>query len=269
MGDHDTLYTVLMPEFWARLTESAETSVFGKRHWEMMMFTDTHYSLIHVGSAVITVLFLLFAALRWRQSTQGKTEGVVPPREWRLAAMLNGFVNATYNMTADVMGEDNAKKCLPFVGTLALFIFVCNIQGLVPGLLPATDTLKTNLALAVMVFVVYNVVGVYTNGFGYLAHFLGPSFSLGPLPKFPWLFPLLLPIELFSHFARPVSLSLRLMGNILADHKVVGVILMLVPLLVPVPFLLLGVLVSIVQTVVFTLLTIIYLSMALEHAEDH
>ena len=67
----------------------------------------------------------------------------------------------------------------------------------------------------------------------------------------------------------PVSLSLRLMGNILADHKVVGAILVLVPLLVPVPFLLLGVLVAIVQTVVFTLLTVIYLSLALEHAEEH
>jgi F-type H+-transporting ATPase subunit a len=269
MGDHDTLYTVLMPEFWARLTNAAEASVFGRRHWEWMMFSDTHYSLIHVASAVIAVVFLIFAALRWRQTTQSKTEGVVPPREWRLPAMINGFVNATYNMSADVMGEDNARKCLPFIGTLALFIFVCNIQGLVPGLLPATDTLKTNLALSVMVFALYNVVGLYVNGWHYLAHFLGPSFKLGPLPKFPWLFPLMLPIELASHIARPVSLSLRLMGNMLADHKVVGAILVLVPLLVPVPFLLLGVLVSIVQTVVFTLLTVIYLSLALEHAEEH
>ncbi|MFO7565424.1 MAG: F0F1 ATP synthase subunit A [Enhygromyxa sp.] len=269
MGDHDTLYTVLMPEFWARLTNAAETSVFGKRHWVWMMFGDTHYSLIHVAAAIIAVVFLIFAAMRWRQTTQGKTEGVVPPRDWRLPAMINGFVNATYNMSADVMGERHAKQALPFIGTLALFIFVCNIQGLVPGLLPATDTLKTNLALALMVFVVYNVVGLYTNGWHYLAHFLGPSFALGPLPKFPWLFPLMLPIELASHIARPVSLSLRLMGNMLADHKVVGAVLVLVPLLVPVPFLLLGVLVSIIQTVVFTLLTVIYLSLALEHAEEH
>ena len=269
MGDHDTLYTVLMPEFWARLTNAAESSVFGRRHWEWMMFGDTHYTLIHVAAAVIAVVFLIFAALRWRQSTQTKTEGVVPPREWRLPAMMHGFVGATYNMTADVMGEDQAKKVLPFVGTLALFIFVCNIQGLVPGLLSGTDTLKTNLALALMVFVLYNVVGIYTNGLGYLAHFLGPSFSLGPLPKFPWLFWLMLPIELASHIARPVSLSLRLMGNMLADHKVVGAVLVLVPLLVPVPFMLLGVLVAIIQTVVFTLLTVIYLALALEHVEDH
>lgn len=269
MGEHDTLYTVLMPEFWARLTAVAEQSMFGTRHWQWMMFGATHYSLVHVAAALITVVFLIFAALRWRQTLSGKTEGVVPPREWRLPAMLNGFVNATYNMSADVMGEKDAKKWLPFVGTLALFIFVNNIQGLVPGLLPATDTLKTNLALALLVFVTYNVVGVYSNGLHYLAHFLGPSFELGPLPKFPWLFWLMLPIELASHIARPVSLSLRLMGNMLADHKVVGAVLLLIPLLVPVPFLLLGVLVAIIQTVVFTLLTVIYLALALEHAEEH
>jgi F-type H+-transporting ATPase subunit a len=258
-----------MPEFWARLTNAAEQGVFGTRHWQWMMFGATHYSLVHVAAAIITVVFLIFAAIRWRQTLSGPTQGVVPPREWRLPAMLNGFVSATFNMSADVMGEEDAKKWLPFIGTIALFVFVNNIQGLVPGLLPATDTLKTNLALAVMVFVTYNVVGVYANGFHYLAHFLGPSFELGPLPKFPWLFWLMLPIELASHIARPVSLSLRLMGNMLADHKVVGAVLLLIPLLVPVPFLLLGVLVAIIQTVVFTLLTVIYLALALEHAEEH
>ena len=149
-------------------------------------------------------------------------------------------------------------------GTLALFIFVCNIQGLIPGLIPPTDTLKTNLVFALLVFVVYNVAGVLTNGLSYLAHFLGPKIG-----GFPWLFPLFLPIEIVSHLARPVSLSLRLTGNIVADHKVVAVVAMMVPLLVPLPFLLLGTVVAIVQTLVFTLLTIIYIGLAVEHAEDH
>ena len=112
------------------------------------------------------------------------------------------------------------------------------------------------------------VVAVMNQGpIGYFQHLCGPKFSLGPLPEFRWLFWLMLPIELASHIARPVSLSLRLMGNIIADHKVVGAMLVLFPLLVPVPFLLLGVLVAIIQTVVFTLLTVIYLSLALEHEE--
>src|SRR5690349_6538904 len=140
-----------------------------------MMFGETHYSLVHVAAAVITVVFLIFATWRWRREVlHGPTAGIVPPREWRLPAMLNNFVNATFNMTADVMGEKNAKKALPLIGTLALFIFVCNIQGLIPGLLPATDTLKTNLGFALMVFLLYNFLGIYTHGIRYFSHFIGP-----------------------------------------------------------------------------------------------
>ncbi len=269
MGEHDTLYTLLMPEFWAKLVQgAADNPYIGQREWGLSIF-ETHYTLIHVVSAITTVIFLTIAALRYRASTQDKTEGVVPPRSWNLAAMIGNFTNATFNISADVMGEKNARTYLPFVGTIALFIFVCNIQGLIPGLMPATDTLKTNVVLALIVFVVYNVVGIREQGVQYFMHFLGPSFALGPLPKFPWLAPLMLPIELASHLARPVSLSLRLMGNMMADHKVVGAMLMLIPLLVPVPFLLLGTLVAIVQTLVFTLLTTIYIALALEHAEEH
>lgn len=260
MGDHDTFYTLF--EFWEALEKNAQPAL--GREQQFMMFKDSHFTLIHVAAAVLTFVFLIIVALRYRASTQDETQGVVPPRAWNLAAMANGFVGACYNISADVMGEEKARKWLPYVGTLALFIFVNNIQGLIPGLLPPTDTLKTNLALALIVFVTYNVVGIKENGLAYFGHFLGPKIG-----GFPFLFPLMLPIEIFSHLARPVSLSLRLMGNILADHKVVGVMLLLVPWVVPVPFLLLGVLVAIVQTVVFTLLTVTYIGMASEHAEDH
>jgi F-type H+-transporting ATPase subunit a len=273
MGDHDTWYTVLMPEFWARLEGRPGTESLGLketlgREASWQVFQATHFSLIHVASALIAVAFILFVTLRYRASLLDETQGVVPPRRWTLAAMMDGFLSGCFNLTSDVMGEKNTRKYLPLIGTLALFIFCCNIQGLVPGLLPATDTLKTNLALSLLVFVVYNVLGLKENRLRHVTHLLGPSFPMFGI-KFPWLFPLMLPIELASHIARPVSLSLRLMGNIMADHKVVGAILFLVPVLVPVPFLLLGVLVSIVQTVVFTLLTVIYISMAVEHAEEH
>jgi F-type H+-transporting ATPase subunit a len=161
----------------------------------------------------------------------------------------------------------NARKYLPFVGTLALFIFCCNLQALVPGFLSATDTLKTNLALSAIVFVLYNVMGLIKQGpVHYLAHFMGPSFSLGGI-KLPWLAWLFIPVEIASHVARPVSLAVRLMGNMLADHKVVGAMLAIFPFLLPVPFLILGTLVVIVQTLVFTLLTIVYIATAIEQAE--
>ena len=262
MGDHDSWYTLLMPEFWHALEHNAAEHL--ARDWQFMMFGATHFTLIHVAGAVVAFLFAIFLALRYRASLGDETRGVVPQRRFGLASMTDRFVGAVFNLSADVMGEEDAKRYLPLTGTLAIFIFLCNIQGLIPGMLPPTDTLKTNLGLALLVFLVYNISGLFRNGFSYLAHFLGPKIG-----GFPWLFPLFLPIEIVSHLARPVSLSLRLTGNIVADHKVVGVVAMMIPLLVPLPFLLLGTVVSIVQTLVFTLLSIIYIGLAIEHAEDH
>ena len=272
MGDHDTLYTVLFSDFWARLEGRGPESLGLKeqlgREWSGMMFQGTHFSMLHVGASVVAVILIMLATFAWKKSLQDETQGIVPPRNFGLAAFLDGFVSTVWTFSVDIMGEKQARRFLPFVGTLALFIFFNNIQGLIPGFLPGTDTLKTNVALAVMVFVVYQIVGLVENGTAHLAHFMGPSFPIMGV-KFPWMFPLMLPIEIFSHIARPVSLSLRLMGNILADHKVVGAMTVMCALFLPVPFLILGVLVSVVQTVVFTLLTIIYIGTAAEHAEDH
>lgn len=266
MGDHDTWYTMLLP-FWGQLEASLEEGL--KRDWEWMAFKATHFSMLHVGASVVAVAIILTAVAAWRGSLKGKNGGIVPTERWGLAAMLDSFVGAVFNFSKDIMGEKNARTYLPFVGTLALFIFCHNIQGLVPGFLPGTDSLKTNLSLALLVFVLYNVIGLIKQGpLHYFAHFMGPKFALGGIET-RWMAPLMLPIELVSHVARPVSLSLRLTGNILADHKLVGIILMLVPWVLPVPFLVLGVLVSIIQTVVFTLLTMIYIGEACGHAEGH
>lgn len=272
MGDHDTLYTLLFSDFWSKL-EGNGPEPFGLkenlgREWSAMMFQATHFSMMHVGAAVVATLVILFATWRWRASIKDETQGVVPPRELNVAAFLGGFVGVVFKFSADTMGEENARRYLPFIGTLALFIFCNNTQGIVPGFLPGTDTLNTNLGLAFMVFLLYNFVGVKENGMAHFAHFLGPSFPIAGISA-PWLFPLMLPIEIVSHIARPISLSLRLMGNMLADHKVVGTMKMICAILLPVPFLLLGVLVAVVQTLVFTLLAIIYIGTAAEHAEQH
>ena len=262
MGDHDTWYTLL--PFWHDLEHSFEEGL--RRDWKFLMFQETHFTLIHVVGALIAALIILVATVRYRgyMASAESNNGLIPSRRFTLAAMMDGFVGAVYRLSVDVMGEKDAKRFLPLTGTLGLFIFCCNLQGLIPGLLPPTDTLKTNLALSLFVFVVYNAMGIYRNGMSYLAHFLGPK-----LGGFPWLFPIFLPVEIASHLGRPVSLSLRLMGNILADHKVVLAIAGLIAVLAPVPFLLLGVLVVIVQTLIFTLLTIIYIGSAIEHLEGH
>ena len=260
MGDHDTWYTLL--PFWKDLTAAFEEGL--RRDWEFAMFGESHFSLIHVAGAFIAVVIVLLATFRYRSSLEDSTKGVVPPRRFTLAAMMDGFVGAVYKLSVDVMGEKEAKRYLHITGTLGLFLFCMNIQGLIPGFLPPTDTLKTNLALALTVFVIYFAVGLMRNPGHFLGEFLGPKIG-----GFYWLAPLFLIVETASHLARPVSLSLRLMGNIMADHKVVAAMITFLAILLPVPFLLLGTLVVIVQTLIFTLLTIIYIGLAVAHAEGH
>src|ERR1019366_8929012 len=142
-------------------------------------------------------------------------------------------------------------KYLPLIGSLFLFILFSNLLSLIPGFLPPTASLKTNVALAVLVFVLTHVFGVATHGLKYFKHFMGPLW---------WLAPLMIPIEIVSHIARPVSLSMRLLGNITADHKVGAVFFALIPILIPTIFLGMGVFVALVQAVVFSLLSTIYIS---------
>ena len=122
-----------------------------------------------------------------------------------------------------------------------------------------TDTLKTNVGIALLVFFLTHYYGIKEHGFiNYFKHFMGPSI---------WLAPLVFPIEIISHLARPMSLSIRLMGNMMADHKVVMSFFALVPILVPLPFMLLGLLICLIQALVFCTLAMVYIGMAIEHEE--
>jgi F-type H+-transporting ATPase subunit a len=168
------------------------------------------------------------------------------------------FADSVFGLMEQVLGPKNARRFLPLIGSLAIFIFFSNIMALIPGFGVPTATLKTNLGMALLVFFATHYYGIKESGLAYFKHFAGPL---------PILAPLMIPIELISHFARPASLALRLMGNMAADHKVVFTFFALIPLLVPVPFLLLGLLVSIVQTLVFCLLSMVYIDMAIAH--DH
>jgi F-type H+-transporting ATPase subunit a len=225
--------------------------------WQM--FGDSDFTLAHVFGALLVLIFVIIGGLAYRSAVApGGEAAIVPPARFGLRNLFEMFTDAVVNIAEGVMGPKNARKYLPVIGTLAIFIFFSNVLALIPGFIPPTATLKTNLALAVSVFVLTHFFGVREHGVKYFKHFLGPI---------PLLAPLMLPIELVSHIARPVSLSLRLLGNIAADHKVVSAFFVLVPLLLPVPFLILGVLVAIVQTLVFCLLTMVYIQGAVAHEE--
>lgn len=256
MGEHGSWFDYLYYLAGARHLHTEAQHALG-RDWKALIFTDTHFSLTHVAWTVVVLLVVAYGGLKFFSSVKGE-DGVVPSKKFGFRAFLEMFTDATYGLMIQVMGEKSAKRYLPLIGSMAIFVFFCNIMALLPGGSPPTATLKTNALLAIMVLLLYNFYGLREHGVGYLKHFLGPIW---------WLAPLMLPIEIISHLARPLSLSLRLMGNMAADHKVLFTFTFLVPLIVPVPFLLLGLLVCVVQTLVWSLLSMVYISMATAH--DH
>ena len=170
--------------------------------------------------------------------------------------LLETVVGGLENFVVDIMGPEGTHY-LSLVGSLFLFILVCNLQGLIPGFDSPTANINTTLALALVSFTATHYIGVKRHGISYVKHFMGPMWGLAPL---------MLPIELISHFARVMSLTFRLFGNMVAKHKLLLVLALLAPYIAPIPILGLGLLVAFVQALVFTLLTMLYLSGSIEEA---
>jgi F-type H+-transporting ATPase subunit a len=255
MGPHTTWFS-FFPGY-ETLRENLE--VYLGREWTWQVFQGTHFEVDHILGGILVLLVLTLFALRYALSIRGASDGgAVPPPRFGLRTLLETFGDLVFGLMEGPMGTKNARKYLPLIGSLFLFILFCNLMSLIPGFLPPTATLKTNIALALLVFALTHVFGVVEHGPKYFKHFMGPLW---------WLAPLMIPIEIISHIARPVSLSVRLLGNITADHKVSAVFFALIPLLVPVIFLGLGLFVAVVQAVVFSLLSTIYISTAIAHEE--
>jgi len=176
--------------------------------------------------------------------------------------LLETIVSALKNTVEELMGPEGIHY-LSLIGSLFLFILVCNLQGLIPGFDSPTANINTTLALALVSFSATHYIGIKRHGIAYIKHFMGPMWGLAPL---------MLPIELISHMARIMSLTFRLFGNMVAKHKLLLVLALLAPYIAPVPILGLGLLVAFVQAYVFTLLTMLYLSGSIEEAHlggDH
>lgn len=180
----------------------------------------------------------------------------VVPTGWQNA--VEAVVVTLVDSMETIIGH-GGSRFLPLVGTLALFIFTGNVIGLIPGCTSPTANVNTNLAMAATVFVVYNFVGIQKQGLiAYFKHFLGPVW---------WLSWLIFPIELISHIARPITLAMRLFGNVKGEDLVIFVLVFLVPLILPMFMMAFAVFTSVLQTIVFVLLTMVYLQGAL--AEEH
>jgi len=210
----------------------------------------------HLGSVVVTstVLYSLLAsatligvALLIRRSLTGRPTG--------LQMGLEMLMEEMEGMMRDMFGCD-PRPYTPLVLTLALFIGLCNLMGLVPGLHAPTGDLSTTAALAIIVFFAVPFYGLRARGFrGYISHYLEPA-------------PFLLPIEIVTEFSRTLTLAVRLFGNVMSEELVIGVLLLLAGLLVPVPIMLLSVLTSVIQAYIFAVLTVVYLSAAIRSQQE-
>ncbi len=175
---------------------------------------------------------------------------------------METVIQAILNMCEENIGHHWARPLFPMLCTIFLFILVSNFMGLIPGFYSPTSNINTNAAMAVPIFLATHVYGIRVHGIKYLNHFLGPIRSIFALP----LMILMFIIEFIGHMVRPVTLSVRLFGNMMAKHILLLVLGVLAPWLLPTLILMLGTLVSLIQAFVFTLLATLYLAGAVEEA---
>ena len=212
------------------------------------------------GALFVLLLLTLLSYLGFRRMALQTTTDIVPSGRMTLRNFFVLFTEMILQFLEDIIG-DRSQEFLPLIGTLGLFILFSNLLGLVPGFLPPTDNLNTTVACALVVFFTTHYCGFRAHGFKYLRHFLGPVL---------WLAPLFAIIEIISHLARVLSLSMRLFGNIMADHMLLSLTLLtpsLLVLLLPPLAMFMGVFVSLIQTFIFLLLSMVYISLAIEESE--
>lgn len=232
----------------------------------------------HTFFAAIAAVLLILFAIRARGALARAQDPTVPAVELGARNIAELLVQLIVSQSDAIIGKAG-RKYVPFYGTFFFFILLSNLMGLLPGFAPPTANLNTTLGLALVSFIGYNVIGIREQGVSYFKHFIGPMTNLpgdSIMAKLAFIPLLLLSalfffiLELFSHGFRPVSLSLRLFGNMMGDHEVIGAFIGLTKLVVPVAFYVMGTLVSVIQAFVFTLLSMIYVALAISghHEED-
>lgn len=218
------------------------------------IFINPHQIPHYASYAFLASIILIATALLIRSSIK-----LIPTGAQNF---METVIDAILNLCDENIGHHWARHFFPLIATLALFITVCNFMGLIPGFYSPTSNINTNAAMAVPIFLATHAYGIRVHGLGYLKHFVGPIRSIFALP----LMILMFVIEFIGHLVRPVTLTVRLFGNMVAKHYLLVVLGVLAPWVVPTAILLLGVLVSVIQAFVFTLLATLYLAGAVEEA---
>ena len=252
MPEHATWLTLILVHIKDTLEHNAQllghTIVGGE--------APTWQSFEPVAAALAVSLLVILFALMVRGRVAGDS-AVIPEERLTMRTFAEVFVEYFYELAKSVMDAERAKKYFPLIGGSALFVFFSNVMALIPGMPVATSNLNVTMGSALVIFVAFNIYGIKEQGIGYIAHLMGPKWYLAPL---------IFPVEVISLCVRPVTLAVRLMMNMAVDHLILSIFLGFLTVLVPLPVMFLGVLVILVQTLVFTLLTCIYIGLATEHA---
>lgn len=174
----------------------------------------------------------------------------------RVQNFLEVAVGGLRDTVKNTMG-DEGMRFFALIATLFIFIFVANLGDIAPGMYSPTANINTNASMAIIVFLLTHIVGIRVHGMKYVKQFVGPIWIMAPL---------MIPIELIGHLARPLSLTVRLFGNIFGEDLVLVILLLLAPFLIPIPMLGLMIFTAVIQAFVFTLLAMMYISGAMEEA---
>lgn len=208
----------------------------------------------NVTHAFLASILLIVVALIVKGSLQLVPKGT--------QNFMEVIVEGIWKLVDENIGHGWSRQLFPFICTIFLFILVSNFMGLIPGFTAATANVNTNAAMAIPVFLATHFYGIRVHGATYINHFLGPIRSVAALP----LMILMFFVEVIGHFARPLTLTVRLFGNMIGKHIILLVLGIISPWILPTAILGLGVLVSLVQAFVFALLATLYLAGAVEHA---
>jgi F-type H+-transporting ATPase subunit a len=217
-------------------------------------------------ASLLVVLILVALALKVKKDVGDYEKSVIPDDKLSLRTFFEIFIGYFYSMMKDMMGPTRAKQYFPVVGTAACFILFSNVLGMIPGFLPPTASWNVTAGCALVVLGTFTYYGLKAQGMGFVKHLAGPWMGFAFLP----INILIFTIEFISTFIiRPVTLSIRLMLNIAVDHLLLSILLGIFTLFLPLPIMVLGTLVAVVQVLVFCLLTSIYIALATEGHEDH
>lgn len=224
-----------------------------------------------VGSVILAAIVVLFFGLKAVSSLNNSSNKIIPESKLNTRNFFELIAELIFWMGDTAMGKEN-RKYLPFAASLFIFVLCMNLMGLVPGFVMPTHSVSVNAALAVLVFVLYHAWGIKEVGIiNFLKHMCFYD-ALRPVSIFLFLIlgSFLFVLEVISGFIRPLSLTLRLFGNMNGDHIVLGVFTELTRnIYVPIPviFYCLGTIICLIQAFVFTLLTMIYIRLAVSHGE--